>query len=86
MSFLGEVRNGVVVLEPGVSLGEGTRVRVEPGATALFIGPKRLGISRASRTVSRSSIRKTSFDEAGGRYASDGALPIVFLENLLHAE
>ena len=30
MSILGEVRNGVVVLESGASLGEGTIVRVEP--------------------------------------------------------
>ena len=29
MSFLGEVKNGVVVLDPGACLGEGTRVRVE---------------------------------------------------------
>lgn len=30
MSYLGEVRNGVVVLENGVSLDEGTKVHVEP--------------------------------------------------------
>ncbi len=30
MSYVGEVRNGVVVLEEGTGLAEGTRVRVEP--------------------------------------------------------
>jgi hypothetical protein len=30
MSYRGEVRNGVIVLEPGASLAEGTIVRVEP--------------------------------------------------------
>lgn len=30
MSYLGEVKNGVIVLEEEVSLAEGTKVRVEP--------------------------------------------------------
>ena len=30
MSYEGEVRNGVVVLDEGAALTEGTRVRVEP--------------------------------------------------------
>ena len=30
MTYRGEVRNGVIVLEPGASLVEGTIVRVEP--------------------------------------------------------
>ena len=30
MSYLGEVRNGVIVLEEEASLAEGTKVRVEP--------------------------------------------------------
>ncbi len=30
MSYLGEVRNGQIVLENGVTLPDGTRVRVEP--------------------------------------------------------
>jgi hypothetical protein len=30
MTFRGEVKNGVIVLEPGASLVEGTVVRVEP--------------------------------------------------------
>jgi hypothetical protein len=30
MTFRGEVKGGVVVLEPGAILGEGTLVRVEP--------------------------------------------------------
>jgi hypothetical protein len=30
MSYKGTVKNGVVVLEPGAKLPEGTRVRVEP--------------------------------------------------------
>ena len=30
MALLGEVKNGVVVLQPGASLPEGTRVNVEP--------------------------------------------------------
>jgi hypothetical protein len=30
MSYLGQVRNGVIVLEEDVSLAEGTKVRVEP--------------------------------------------------------
>ena len=34
MSYRGTVKNGVVVLEPGVSLPEGTSVRVEPEAVA----------------------------------------------------
>jgi predicted DNA-binding antitoxin AbrB/MazE fold protein len=29
MSFVGEVKNGVIILEEGVSLPEGARVRVE---------------------------------------------------------
>ncbi len=32
MSYKGTVKNGVVVLEPGANLPEGTRVRVEPDA------------------------------------------------------
>ena len=32
MSYEGEVRNGVVVLDEGATLTEGTRVRVEPVA------------------------------------------------------
>jgi hypothetical protein len=34
MSYEGELRNGVVVLDDGTLLAEGTRVRVEPVATA----------------------------------------------------
>ena len=30
MSYLGEVKNGVIVLEGATSLAEGTRVRIEP--------------------------------------------------------
>lgn len=30
MSYKGTVKNGVVVLEPGAKLAEGTEVRVEP--------------------------------------------------------
>jgi hypothetical protein len=30
MTYRGEVKNGVIVLEPGAALGEGTIVRVEP--------------------------------------------------------
>ena len=30
MSYLGQVKNGVIVLEEEVSLAEGTKVRVEP--------------------------------------------------------
>ena len=30
MTYRGEVKNGVVVLEPGARLDEGTQVRVEP--------------------------------------------------------
>jgi hypothetical protein len=30
MSYLGEVKNGVIVLEGEISLAEGTRVRIEP--------------------------------------------------------
>ena len=30
MSYLGEVKNGVIVLEQDVALAEGTKVRVEP--------------------------------------------------------
>ncbi len=30
MTYRGEVKNGVIVLEPGATLGEGTVVRVEP--------------------------------------------------------
>ena len=30
MSYMGEVKNGVIVLEGEVSLAEGTRVRIEP--------------------------------------------------------
>ena len=33
MTYLGEVKNGVIVLEPGAALGEGTIVRVEPVAS-----------------------------------------------------
>jgi len=32
MSYRGEVKNGVVVLEPGAALQEGTQVDVEPVA------------------------------------------------------
>ena len=32
MSYEGEVRNGVVVLDEGIALTDGTRVRVEPVA------------------------------------------------------
>lgn len=34
MTYRGRVENGVVVLEPGVQLAEGTSVRVEPAAEA----------------------------------------------------
>jgi hypothetical protein len=34
MSYKGTVKNGVVVLEPGAKLAEGTAVRVEPEAAA----------------------------------------------------
>lgn len=34
MSYLGEVKNGVIVLEEEASLAEGTKVRVEPLETA----------------------------------------------------
>jgi hypothetical protein len=33
MSYEGEIRNGVVVLDEGTPLAEGTRVRVEPVAS-----------------------------------------------------
>ncbi len=34
MSYTGEVRNGVIVLENGAQLPEGMRVRIEPVETA----------------------------------------------------
>jgi len=41
-TYTGEVRGGVVVLDPGVPLQEGTRVRVEPieRSEALTSGPE----------------------------------------------
>lgn len=33
MSYKGTVKNGVVVLEPGANLPEGTQVRVEPDSS-----------------------------------------------------
>ena len=52
MSFQGEVRNGVVVLEAGAMLSEGTIVRVEPvGAVPSAEPPSGVSLAERLKTV-----------------------------------
>lgn len=68
MSYRGEVRNGVVVMEPGASLREGTLVRIEP------IEPESTQMDRLTKTGSRGaeSLSPTTLSDEEARALDEG--------------